>query len=80
MLAVRAGCLMRVAYLLLLLRLGLGLCLAAGCLVFAAAAFGGEIDAALWIETGDVRFICGKDMLGDGAVPSTRCQCLKNVL
>lgn len=75
MLAVWAGCLVNAGVLLL----GLGLRIAAGRLVFATTFFSGEVDTALWVETGDVGCVCGEEMLGDGCVPSVCRQCLYTV-
>lgn len=70
--AVWAGCL--VGFGLLLLGFGLGL--AARGLVLAPTVFRGEVDAAIWVEAGDVRCIGGEEVLGDRSIPPVYCQYL----
>ena len=60
-LAVRAGCLVDVFF--LLLGFGFGL-------VFTATMFDGEVDATLRVETGNVGWVSSEEMLGNCRIPT----------
>lgn len=53
---------------------GFGLLLLGFGLVLTSTVFGGEVDAAIWVEAGDVRCICGEEVLGDRSIPPIYCQ------
>jgi hypothetical protein len=74
MVAVWAGCLINL--ILFGLGLGLGHELAVGGFRLATADLGGEVDAAIWVETGDVGWLGSEEMPGDCCVPTVGSQCL----